>query len=239
MQYLGQDFCTVCKQRFSLVFFGHWRVSPTAPIASQSPPSPATVESGVPASFSVATRLPQGTAIANAITWRLQGPGYPTPTVVATDVENLQYTFATDGDYTLTCEVIANTTYIRPAKYGANVDTATWNVTVTLARPGEVSPPGSAHPLVFTDRTTLEWAAAAENGAATFNVYRGAVLGLPAGEYGACLQQDLSANTTTDGEEPPASVAWTYLITGKNAAGEGPLGNDSSGAPRANRSPCP
>ena len=40
-------------------------------------------------------------------------------------------------------------------------------------------------------------------------------------------------------ELPPSEVCWTYLISGVNVAGEGSLGIDSFGVPRAPGTPCP
>ncbi|MFN7974120.1 MAG: putative Ig domain-containing protein [Acidobacteriota bacterium] len=128
MQQLNVPFCRICDQRWALEYFGHYRVNPTAPIESQTPASPVNVPINVPTPFSVTTRLPTGAGVTNAITWKIQGPGYPVPTVVATDVTSYTHTFNPAGQYTLTCEVIADTNFVKPAKNGANVDTATWIV---------------------------------------------------------------------------------------------------------------
>src|SRR6185295_13898762 len=47
MRNLNQPFCPVCNQRWSLVTFGHPRVSPTAPIESMSPATPLSAYVGV------------------------------------------------------------------------------------------------------------------------------------------------------------------------------------------------
>ena len=86
---------------------------------------------------------------------------------------------------------------------------------------------------------TLEWSAATESSAEWFNLYRGDSGSLAAGNYGTCLQHDLPTNTTTDTDRPPAGVAWTYLVTGEGAGGEGTPGQQPDGAPRVLTTPCP
>ena len=119
-------FCPVCIQRWSLVIFGHSRVSSTAPIASSAPTSPVTVPVGQAATFSVTTRL--ATGVVNSITWRLQGPGFPVLSNVFSSGTTYTRTFLSIGNYTLSCEVIGDTSLIKPAKYGANRDTVSWLV---------------------------------------------------------------------------------------------------------------
>lgn len=126
MRALNAPFCRVCNQHWGRTIFGHYRVSPTAPIASLSPAAAVQTYTGVSNLFSITTRLGLGTT--NALTWKLQGPGYPAPTVVATGVQSHTRAFAAAGDYTLTCEVAADTNFILPPKYGANVDVASWSV---------------------------------------------------------------------------------------------------------------
>jgi hypothetical protein len=240
MRNLDVPFCPVCNQRWSLVTFGHARVAPTAPVASGSPPSPAAAWVGVPVEFSVATRLSIGPAVTNSFTWSIEGPGYPTPTVVATGAAAHSHGFGQPGSYVVRCEVVADTNFVRPQKYGANRDVATWAVDVTvLAVPGEVSPPGSAEPVRFADRTTLVWEDAEAGGAFTYNVYRADVASLPSGDYGTCVPPGaLPEATTTVSEDPPVDAAWFYLVSGENPAGEGPLGEDSAGNPRIPGATC-
>ncbi len=126
MRSLFQPFCPVCNQRWALVFFGHPRVNPTAPISSATPESPTSAEVGVPQTFTVTTRL--ATGVTNEIEWTLEGPGYPVPTVVATDVAQYEATFTVSGEYILQCQVTADTNFIKPEKNWTNVDTSTWIV---------------------------------------------------------------------------------------------------------------
>ncbi|MCP3982590.1 MAG: hypothetical protein GY716_25140 [bacterium] len=112
-------------------------------------------------------------------------------------------------------------------------------LTYVFPVPGEVSSTTGSTPLVFTDDVTLQWGAAAESSAEWFNLYRGVSGSLAAGDYGTCLQSDLPANTTMDADRPPVGVAWTYLVTGEGAGGEGTPGQQSSGSPRVLATPCP
>ncbi len=240
MRSLNQLFCKVCCQHFSLVFFDHWRVEPTAPIELQSPISPISVEINTPTTFSVQTRLGIGANVTNSITWKLQGPGFPDPTIVASDVTSYERSFSKDGLYTMWCELVADTNFIKQGKNGANVDTVSWDITVTLAKPVEVSSPRSVQPLIFsTDKESLLWEEASASGSTTFNLYRGSVSSLPAASYGTCFKSGIAMNTESDPATPPDGVCWIYIVTGKTAGGEGTMGNDSSDMARPNNNPCP
>jgi len=105
--------------------------------------------------------------------------------------------------------------------------------------PDEVSPRGSAQPLIFTSHDDFEWEEAAASRSVTFNVYRGDVTSLRGRDYGACLMASVMTNAATDPALPGGGVAWFYLVTGRNAAGEGPMGFDSYLVPRVNGAPCP
>ncbi len=129
MRDLYQPFCPVCNQRWALVFFGHSRVNPTAPISGGSPPTQTSGELDVPQMFSVTTRL--ATGVSNEMQWTLEGPGFPDPTVVASGVTQYQATFSDPGEFILRCRVTADTNFIKPEKNGANVDTRTWFVSVS------------------------------------------------------------------------------------------------------------
>ncbi len=131
MRELYQPFCPVCNQRWALVFFGHPRVNPTAPISSASPESPTSAVVGVPRTFTVITRL--ATDVTNEIEWTLEGPGYPEPTVVASGVTEYEATFASVGQYILRCRVTADTNFIKPEKNGVNEDTSLWHVFVNFS----------------------------------------------------------------------------------------------------------
>jgi hypothetical protein len=239
MRALGYAFCAVCSQRWSLVYFGHTRVAPTAPIDSVSPGSPLTVFVGDPVTFSAATRLSVGAGVTNSLTWQLQAPGDPGPTTVATGTASWEHAFAVEGSHTVTLEVVADTNFVKPAKYGSNRDTATWTVDVVRPEPGEVSPPGAAQPQIFTDRETMIWDAAGASGSTTFNVYRGTTANLAAGDSGACFRTGLGYSTTSDVDLPSPGVCFTYLVTGKTSGGEGTMGSASGGSPRVNSHPCP
>jgi hypothetical protein len=242
MRSLGVPFCPVCLQRWSLVFFGEPRVAPTAPVASMSPASPRGTVTDVLNRFEVATRLSAGGEVTNDITWEIQGPGFPAPTVVDSGSNAHGQVFPAAGAYTLTCRVTADTNFVRPEKNGANLDVATWTVNVTFvppALPSEVSPPGALEPLVFVNPTTLHWEDASVNHAASFNLYRGSVAGLRTGDYGACQQSGISDMSTAEAGVPQPQEAWFYLVTARNSVGEGTLGVNSSGATRTNTTSCP
>lgn len=119
-----------------------------------------------------------------------------------------------------------------------NVDVTCRAACVTTTPPGEVSGLGSLAPLTFTDAATLDWEDAAPSFSDWFNLYRGNVTSLRSGDFGACGRAVLPDSTTTDADTPPSGVAWFYLVTGENCAGEGTLGNGSAG-PRLNTAPCP
>jgi len=242
MRSLNQPFCAVCNQRWSLVVFGHPRVAPSAPLSSAAPASPVGAWSAVPVDFDVVTRLATGAAVTNRITWTLSGPGVPPDTVLASGpAPHLTHAFPAPGTYALTAQVVADTNFVKPSKYGANVDTANWTVEVAALPPApEVSPPGAAAPLAFADPSTVVWQDAGAAGVLAYNLYRGSLAGLPTGSYGACLFGALPAAQATLGPEVPAAGAgWTYLVSGENPLSEGSLGQSSAGLPRLPDAPCP
>ncbi len=108
-----------------------------------------------------------------------------------------------------------------------------------LPKPDEVSPPGAAQPLAFVDTGKLAWEGAAMSGSDSFNLYRGEVGGLHLPDYGSCLEHTLFSSSTSDISTPAIGACWTYLVTGRNAAGEGTMGVTSAGAERPNIAPCP
>lgn len=130
MQVLNVPFCAVCNQQWALTFFGHYRVSPTAPISSASPGFYPTTQVGLPVTFSVSTRLASGPLIKNDMTWAVQGPGDPGPVVVETGTSTHIHSFPAEGSYSLTCEVIADTNFVKPQRTGPNRDLNTWTVDV-------------------------------------------------------------------------------------------------------------
>jgi len=130
MRTLGPAFCPVCLQQWVLTFFGHPRVSPTAPIESKTPSSPLDTDMVTSETFSLVTRLASGPGVTSDITWQLQGPGFPTATTVATGTESYTRTFTAQGTYTLTSRVVADTNLVKPQKYAANSELVSWTVRV-------------------------------------------------------------------------------------------------------------
>jgi hypothetical protein len=130
MRALGVPFCPVCLQQWALTFFGHPRVVSTAPIQSSTPGSSVIADMVTPQSFSLVTRLATGPGVTNDITWQLQGPGFPTPTTVASGTESYTRTFNTQGTFTLTSRLVADTNFVKPSKNAGNVDAVSWTVKV-------------------------------------------------------------------------------------------------------------
>ena len=239
MRNLGPPFCPVCNQRWSLVTFGHPRVSPTAPLESKSPSGATSAFVGVPAPFSITTRLSDGPDVTNSIVWKLKGPGPTIPVVVATGTESYTHTFTQPGFYTLSVELIADTNYVKPVKTGANRDLSSWTIGVSeLEPPEEVSPPGSPDPLLFETRTLLSWQDASAAGADSYNVYRGPLSELGSGAYGECFAAGVTPTSIEDTQTPAPAAGFFYLVAGVNAGGEGPLGESSSGVPQESAAPC-
>jgi hypothetical protein len=174
--------------------------------------------------------------VTNSLTWTVQPPG-SLPHVVATGSASLTHTFTQTGSHVVKLQVVADTNFVKPPKYGANQDTATWSVSVApLLPPEEVAPPGAVSPLLFLTAESLDWGDL--QGVSSYNLYRGSLASLAAGDYGSCAASGLTESETTDGLSPASGAGWSYLVTGENAAGEGSLGSDSSGAPRPNGQPC-
>ncbi|HKQ61984.1 MAG TPA: M64 family metallopeptidase [Candidatus Polarisedimenticolaceae bacterium] len=235
MRELFQPFCPVCNQRWSLVFYGHPRVQATAPIASVAPASPVSAYVGVPVSFSVQTRLASGPGMTHAYSWTIQRQDDPTPVEVSTAGPTLDWVFGEPESVIVSCTVTADTNFVKPSRNGANQDGAGWFVDVApLAAPTEV------FALTFADGQTLAWEdAAPPDQGWRYNLYRGTLAALPLGDYGSCFQSGLEQPGSVDAAVPPAGAGWTYLVTARNPAGEGPLGASSTGAPRPNGAPCP
>ncbi len=108
-----------------------------------------------------------------------------------------------------------------------------------LVIPGEVSPPGAKAPLRFLNATSLAWEPGPASGSAVFNLYRGGFTTLGTGPIGACAQSGVSSPAASDTAVPSTGDGYFYLVTGENLAGEGPMGQDSRGAPRVPASACP
>jgi Matrixin len=105
-------------------------------------------------------------------------------------------------------------------------------------------PPGEVLNLHLDDPLSLAWDARAD--AVTYNLYRGGLQTLldtdgngVADGYGVCLAGGLASPATSDPSLPAAGSGFFYLVSGRNAGGEGPLGNASNGLPRPNLQPCP
>jgi len=128
MRSLFQPFCAVCRQHWSLTIFGSPRVSPFAPIESQSA-APTQVVLNDDVTFSVTTRLAQGANVTNQRTWTVDDPTNP-PAVTATGTDAYNHTFNQLGFYTVEFELVADTNFIKPSKNAANVDTVQWIVEV-------------------------------------------------------------------------------------------------------------
>lgn len=103
--------------------------------------------------------------------------------------------------------------------------------------PGEVSPPGAATPLLFTSKADLRWEEAAWSGSDVFLLHRGRVSSLRLGA-GSCLQGGLVSPGARDPTLPGIGDAWFYLVAGRNDAGDGPLGRNSTGAERVPLDAC-
>ncbi|HLF95206.1 MAG TPA: M64 family metallopeptidase, partial [Planctomycetota bacterium] len=137
MRSLGSEFCNVCRQRWALTIFGHSRVASTSPVKFMSPSSPLLVSPGTQEDFSITTRFATGPSVTNSITWRIQGPGFPAPTTVATGTASYSHTFTAIGSYTLTCEVVADTNFVKPSKNAANMDVITWRIDAVVDADGD------------------------------------------------------------------------------------------------------
>jgi hypothetical protein len=102
---------------------------------------------------------------------------------------------------------------------------------------GAHPPPGEVMGLAFTDKQTLTWNP--ERSAGSYNVYRDALSTLPGG-FGFCFAPRLAATTATDAASPSIGTGYFYLVTARSRLDEeGTKGAASSGAQRANSSPCP
>jgi len=141
MRNLGAAYCPVCKQQWSSIYYGHPRTAPTAPIKAIDPPSSTPIQTfvQVPETFTVDTRLAVGSGVTHDLTWRIDGPGYAGPTELATGQTNLTHAFERLGQYTLEFEVIADTNFVKPERYGSNMESVSW--TVNVGCPDNPDPP--------------------------------------------------------------------------------------------------
>ncbi len=130
MRALATPFCPVCSQHMALGVFAHGRVHPTAPILAARPDPSFHVAVGRSTRFDVTTRLAQPSQ--NQITWRVRGPTDVEPVVVLTGQPVLDYVFPQTGQYDVECEIVADTNFIKPARYAMNRDTALWSVDAAI-----------------------------------------------------------------------------------------------------------
>ena len=235
----SSPFCAVCSQHLTLMFYDNPRVAPTAPIESAEPGKEAEFFAGPPVEFRIYTRAGEGDGVTHETTWTVRGPGDLEPVEVASGVSSYRHAFLAEGSHEVEVRFVADTNFVKPERWGPNVDTRNWMAEITQwLPPWEVSPPGSPETLRFHDGTLLRWEPATENGAETFRVYRGVVSALHNGGYGGCRFAGLGANQTTEPGSPAPGEGWFFLVTGHNPAGEGPLGTSSAGLPRVPDAPC-
>jgi len=99
-------------------------------------------------------------------------------------------------------------------------------------------PPGEVHDLeLLEDLQTLTWSW--EPASTSYNIYRGPLSTLPGG-YGTCAVSGVAGASWGDAFLPPPGAGVFYLVTGENRLWqEGTKGHASTGAERANPSPCP
>ncbi len=100
----------------------------------------------------------------------------------------------------------------------------------------DCAPPEVAGDLVFGDAQTITWSADAAS--ASYNLYRGTIAGGAWTYNQTCRAASLPSPAATDLASPPQGAVLYYLVSGRNACGEGPLGPASSGQERPNPSPC-
>ncbi|MEM7244566.1 MAG: hypothetical protein AAF533_04445 [Acidobacteriota bacterium] len=169
-----------------------------------------------------------------------------------------------DGSITDDCMVSTTTDAVPQATDAARVDTAvtmealsfteftpdltetTWSSNpivqcweVVPDPPDEVSAPGAVVPLRVGSDFLITWEPAAISGADTFDVYRGSLGAWPTADSATCLVSELVVSSTIDLDEPGPGAGWYYLVGGVNAAGAGPLGNDSLDESRGISMSCP
>ncbi|MBP7149203.1 MAG: hypothetical protein KBD01_16865 [Acidobacteria bacterium] len=250
MRSLGVAFCPVCNQRWSLRTYGHWRVSPTAPISASSPAPEVTTQVGLPVSFSVATRLSLAPAT-HAITWTRQGPSDPAPVTVATNVPQYSGAFAQPGDHVVGCEVVADTNFVKPSRTGANRDVVAWTVHATPIP--EVSA-AAGPPMTVVRRADGRLDLAfADVGALHYNLYVSRAAGTHSFEVGAPDRGKVDCDVATMGAggvrmvqdyDADAGLAGDpsllfLLVTADNGpATETTLGADSAGLERTATASC-
>ena len=92
--------------------------------------------------------------------------------------------------------------------------------------------------VLLADDVTLQWNP--EKSTGRYNLYRDLISGLAGLGYGACEQQALPDETTTDPDTPLVATGYFYLVTAENLlTEEGTKGFHSDGSRRPNHDPCP
>ncbi len=232
MRALNQPFCPVCNQQWSLITYGHPRVTATAPVESLVPGSPATAVVNVPAPFGAGTRLSIGPGVTNSFLWTLTGPGYPLPTIVSTGMPTYSHTFTQEGQYDLVCEVTADTNFVKPSKHGANRKSASWTVNV-FAPAGRV-PDGSGAPGTNLNLSrkpngdlSLSWGDSCAPGDTDYEIYEGLI-----GDFTSHVPVTCSTGGDTEITITPPADSTYYLVVPRNAGVEGSYGKDSAGFQR-------
>jgi hypothetical protein len=101
------------------------------------------------------------------------------------------------------------------------------------------SPPGEVGGLRFgPGHANLSWDP--ESSVGDYAVYRDTVSSLPGLGAGACWQHGMTTVGVADPAVPSSGEGFFYVVTARNRLGEeGTKGFRSSGAERANASPCP
>jgi hypothetical protein len=251
MQALGLPFCRVCRQQWSLRFFSHFRINPTAPIESIDPPGSLSTQVGLPKTFTAVTRL-SILGATNDFTWQLQGPGFPIPTTVSVDGPAYTRAFQAPGNYALTLELIADTNFIKKQRNGPNRDVATWYILATEV-PEVSSDPirelmltknGANVDMTFEDvgSTRYDLYVSTAPGTSPFAVASAQSGKKDCGLAGVATagpgllgvtNYDLGAGITGD------TGLLCVLVTADNGPGtEGTLGHASNGAPRTADAGC-
>ncbi len=98
-------------------------------------------------------------------------------------------------------------------------------------------PPEVALDLALTDAATLSWSPSPA--ASSYALYRGSIDGGAWAFDHSCREPALPGPGATDASAPSLGTAFYYLVSGRNACGEGTLGTTSADDPRPNAAPCP
>jgi hypothetical protein len=84
----------------------------------------------------------------------------------------------------------------------------------------------------------LQWSGVSS--AEGYSPLRGDLSTLAVGQYGTCLDSDVSATSYDDPTLPAAGSGYSYLVRAtSDACDDGPLGPDYSGDERISTTPCP